>query len=463
MGTDLYWIADGGNWEDGGHWSLTDNGENTGAHVPTYEDNVFFTTSSFQSDNQTVTVSSGSFNTGIITSGCKNFTLNIVDTLTCNYEWTLDNNSIINGRFKLNNVATYNGNGVIEELYCMPYVTIKGSNTITNLILDTDNNTSASFYFGWHTNQTVQTFNILNTSVDSQAHICLLPLLSVTISHSPGSVTTYGEPVTLTWSTTGADMCSIDNDVGVVALSGSTIVYPMTGTTYTITASGYGLTATASTTMYALASTYNDSSVRYTSIVPVSGSYYIIPPTFSGLSEYTFDTDLPKPLTISNVAPVSIYYTLDGSTPTNTSSLYSAPISILPEYYTGSGIPTLVVKAVGYDSTAGDYSAVSTSITYKKVPFGIAIIVNRTDTLIEAIVSEQQGSLVTTAMPVSGSYDEIVIVQETYTEEVIVTTAMPVSGSYDEVVIVQEDYTDDPVSMSVLPISGAYWRVIVEG
>jgi hypothetical protein len=196
--------------------------------------------------------------------------------------------------------------------------------------------------------------------------------------------------------------------------------------------------------------------------MPVSGSYYIIPPTFSGLSEYTFDTDLPKNLTISCAAPK--YYTLDGSTPTNASSLYSAPISILPEYYTGTGIPTLVVKSVGYDSTVGDYSAVATSITYKKVPFGIAIIVNRTDVLVEAIVSEQQGSLVTTAMPVSGSYDEVVISQNTaYTEESMVTTAMPVSGSYDEIVIVQEDYTDDPTSMSVLPISGAYWRVIVEG
>lgn len=462
MGTDLYWIADGGNWDDGGHWSLTDNGESTGAHVPTFEDNVFFTASSFQSENQVVAVPSGSFNTGIITSGCKNFTLNIIDTLTCNYEWTLDNNSIINGRFKLNNAATYNGNGVIEELYCMPYVTIKGSNTITNLILDTDNNTSASFYFGLHTNQTVQTFNILNTSVDSQAHICLLPLLSVTINHSPGSVTTYGQPVTLTWSTTGADMCSIDNGVGVVAISGSTIVYPMTGTTYTITASGYGLTATASTSMYSLASTYSDMGIICLSS-PVSGSYAIPSPTFSGLVEYVFETDLPKPLTISDVAPVSIYYTLDGSTPTSASSLYSAPISILSEYYTGSGIPTLIVKAVGYDSSIGDYSAVATSITYKKISIGDTIVLPNTDPQ-EAISSDLP--IITTAMPVSGAYTEVVIVQDTaYTEDVpIVTTAEPVSGAYTEVVIEQEIYTEtEPIVTTAEPVSGAYWQVIVDG
>ena len=463
MGINLYWIADGGNWNDGGHWSLTDNGENTGAHVPTFEDNVYFTASSFQSENQVVVVPSGSFHTGIITADCKNFTLDIVDTLTCNNEWTINNNSIINGRFKLNNVAVLNGNSIIEELYCMPYVTIKGSNTITNLILDTDNNVEASFYFGWHTNQTVQTFNILNTSENSQAYICLLPLLFVTISHSPGSVTTYGEPVTLTWSTTGADMCSIDNDVGVVATSGSTIVYPMTGTTYTITASGYGLTASASTSMYALGTEYSDMGIICLSS-PVSGSYYIPTPTFSGLVEYVFESDLPKPLTISDVASVSIYYTLDGSTPTNASSLYSTPINILPEYYTGSGIPTLVVKAVGYESSSGDYSAVATSITYKKILAGDTIVLPDTDPQ-EAISSDLP--IITTAMPVSGAYTEIVIVQDTaYTEDVpIITTAMPVSGAYTEIVIVQDTaYTEDvPIVTTAMPVSGAYWKVIVEG
>ena len=459
MGTDLYWIADGGNWEDGGHWSLTDNGESTGAHVPTYEDNVFFTASSFQSEDQVVTVSSGSFNTGIITSGCRNFTLNIVDTLTCNYEWTLNNNSIINGRFKLNNVAVLNGNGVIEELYCMPYVTIKGSNTITNLILDTDNNTSASFYFGLHTNQTVQTFNIVNTSVDSQAYICLLPLLSVTISHTPGSVTAYGEPVTLTWSTTGADMCSIDNDVGVVAISGSTIVYPMTGTTYTITASGYGLTATASTSMYALNSEYSDMGIICLSS-PVSGTYYIPAPTFSGLSEYTFESDLPKSLTITAIGAAPIYYTLDGSIPTNASTLYSTPISISASNYTGEGTQTLIVKAVGFDGDS--YGLVGTSITYKKILMGTAIIIPDTEPQ-EMLSSDLP--IVTTAMPISGAYTEVSIDNGTYTEDVpIVTTAMPVSGAYTEVVIEQETYTEDvPIVTTAMPVSGAYWKVIVEG
>jgi hypothetical protein len=459
MGTDLYWIADGGNWNDGGHWSLEDNGESTGAHVPTFEDNVFFTSYSFQSEDQVVTVPSGSFNTGIITADCKNFTLNIVDTLTCNYEWTINNNSIINGRFKLNNVAVWNGNGVVEELYCMPYTIIKGSNTITNLILDTDgNNPSAAFYFDLHTNQTVQTFNIVNTSINSRALIKIQPLLFVTISHSPGSVTTYGEPVTLTWSSTGADMCSIDNGIGLVAVSGSTIVYPMTGTTYTITASGYGLTTSASTSMYALNSEYSDFGILCLSS-PVSGSYYIPTPTFSGLLEYVFETDLPIPLTISCAA--TKYYTLDGSTPTNTSSLYSTPINILPEYYTGTGIQTLVVKAVGYDSSIGDYSAVGTSITYKKISMGSTIVLPNTSPQ-ELISSDLP--IVTTAAPVSGAYTEIVIEQETYTEDVpIVTTAIPVSGSYWEIVIEQETYTEQIVTTTASPVSGAYWKVIVEG
>ncbi len=461
--TSKYWVSGGGDWNDTNHWSYMSSGPG-GAPIPISTDTIHFTSRSFPSENQTVNVSTGEFSTGIITSTCRNFTLKISSKLTCHSEFTMENDSTIQGTFILNNYATWNGtwenSALIETLYCMPNVTIKGNNTITHLILDTDSSSpSANFYFGWHTNQTVQTFNILNTSIDSQACICLLPLLDTTISHSPKSVVTYGEPVTLTWSSIGADMCSIDNDVGIVETSGSTIVYPMIGTTYTITASGFGFTTTANTTIYALNTEYIEEESIIVTSSPVSGSYSIPAPTFSGLSEYIFDIDLPKTLTISCAAP--IYYTLDGSTPNNTSSLYSAPISILPEYFTGSGIQTLVVKAVGYDSTIGDYSAVSTSITYKKVPFGDAIIVNRTDTLIEAIVSEQLGSLITTAMPVSGAYKEIVIVQEDYTNELI-TTAMPVSGAYTEIVIVQEDYTDEPMVTTAMPVSGAYWKVVVE-
>jgi len=75
--------------------------------------------------------------------------------------------------------------------------------------------------------------------------------LTVTISANPVKITAgQGEPVTLSWSSTGATDASIEG-IGKVATSGSQIVYPTKTTTYTITAinSVDGTMAYASTTV----------------------------------------------------------------------------------------------------------------------------------------------------------------------------------------------------------------------
>jgi hypothetical protein len=51
----LYWVGNGGNWGDGGHWSLSSGGSASGCS-PTPVDNVFFDANSFTSSGQTVTV-----------------------------------------------------------------------------------------------------------------------------------------------------------------------------------------------------------------------------------------------------------------------------------------------------------------------------------------------------------------------------------------------------------------------
>jgi peptidoglycan-associated lipoprotein len=68
---------------------------------------------------------------------------------------------------------------------------------------------------------------------------------TVTISASPESVNS-GATVTLSWSSTNAVDLSIDPGVGKVSPQGSTPVNPTTSTTYTITASGPGGSATSS-------------------------------------------------------------------------------------------------------------------------------------------------------------------------------------------------------------------------
>ncbi|MBT8220045.1 MAG: gliding motility-associated C-terminal domain-containing protein [Bacteroidia bacterium] len=51
---DLYWVGNGGAWNDPGHWSLTSGGPG-GECVPTSIDNVFFDDNSFDQNGQTVT------------------------------------------------------------------------------------------------------------------------------------------------------------------------------------------------------------------------------------------------------------------------------------------------------------------------------------------------------------------------------------------------------------------------
>jgi peptidoglycan-associated lipoprotein len=68
---------------------------------------------------------------------------------------------------------------------------------------------------------------------------------TVTLQASPTSVE-KGDPSTLSWTSTDATQLTIAPDVGTVTAQGSTKVTPSASTTYTITASGPGGSATGS-------------------------------------------------------------------------------------------------------------------------------------------------------------------------------------------------------------------------
>ena len=85
--------------------------------------------------------------------------------------------------------------------------------------------------------------------------------VTITVNPRPPTASLYADPeevfnsgdaVTLTWSTTNATSASIDQGVGSVTPvgDGSTTVYPDTTTTYTLTASGPGGSATDTATVY---------------------------------------------------------------------------------------------------------------------------------------------------------------------------------------------------------------------
>ncbi len=72
--------------------------------------------------------------------------------------------------------------------------------------------------------------------------------VSVIISAAPETIH-VGQTSTLTWNSTNADSATIDQGIGSVAVSGSTVVSPAETTTYTITVTGTQGSAVASTTV----------------------------------------------------------------------------------------------------------------------------------------------------------------------------------------------------------------------
>lgn len=86
-----------------------------------------------------------------------------------------------------------------------------------------------------------------------------VPAPTVTLSADPSTVTA-GDPTTLTWTSTNADSCVIDNGVGAAApaAGGSVTANPGVTTTYTITCTGDGGEATAATVVTVNAGTGPD-------------------------------------------------------------------------------------------------------------------------------------------------------------------------------------------------------------
>jgi len=70
----------------------------------------------------------------------------------------------------------------------------------------------------------------------------------ISFSADPSTVT-VGESSTLSWIVTDADSVTIDNGIGIVALTGTTGVNPTTTTTYTLTAANSAGSVTATTTV----------------------------------------------------------------------------------------------------------------------------------------------------------------------------------------------------------------------
>jgi Excalibur calcium-binding domain len=78
--------------------------------------------------------------------------------------------------------------------------------------------------------------------------VSAVPAPTVTLTASPQTIQA-GQLTTLQWTSTNAMTVSIDNGIGSVALTGSTMRSPAQTTTYTITAQGPGGTRSTSVTV----------------------------------------------------------------------------------------------------------------------------------------------------------------------------------------------------------------------
>ena len=70
-GSDRYWVGGSGDWNDNTHWSATPGGPG-GACVPTVNDNVFFTASSFTAGSSTITTTGNTYAKNMDWTGATN-------------------------------------------------------------------------------------------------------------------------------------------------------------------------------------------------------------------------------------------------------------------------------------------------------------------------------------------------------------------------------------------------------
>jgi DNA/RNA endonuclease YhcR with UshA esterase domain len=99
---DLYWIGDGGDWNDPLHWSLLSGGPSYGC-IPTSEDNVFFDVNSFTAPLQIVNIN--------VEGYCKNMDWTGVTNNPKTQGWSQLN---INGSLTLNPAMAFNYSGTIN-------------------------------------------------------------------------------------------------------------------------------------------------------------------------------------------------------------------------------------------------------------------------------------------------------------------------------------------------------------
>jgi phospholipase C len=200
----------------------------------------------------TVTIDNG---VGVVaTSG----TMSVTPSSTTQYTLTATS---VNGTSTSTATVTVHANPPTAKLTAAPTtITIGNSATLT---WSTTNATSVSIDNGIGTvaasgsttvsPTTTTTYTLTATgaggTVTATATVTVAELMpTAKLTAAPSSITA-GQTSTLTWTTTNATTVSINQGIGVVSASGTTVVSPTNTTQYILTATGSGGTVTATTTI----------------------------------------------------------------------------------------------------------------------------------------------------------------------------------------------------------------------
>jgi len=159
------------------------------------------------------------------------------------------------------------------------------------------------------------------------ATVTVLQPPSVSITAMPDSIPS-GAVSTLSWSSTDADAATLDNGIGPVAPGGSLPVAPSRTTTYTITVTGPGGTASANVTV----SVHRSPTVTLSAVPDsiLAGETSLLSWTSSNADSISIDQDI-GPVSLSGSAPVSpsetTTYTATATGPGGTATA-SATVSV---------------------------------------------------------------------------------------------------------------------------------------
>jgi len=211
--------------------------------------------------------------------------------------------------------------------------------------------------------------------------------------------------------------------------------------------------------------TFMDEITVYCTSSIASGTYYMNAPEFS-LTTGTYYSPIQWPITttITSDIPVahrSIYYTTDGTDPTNASTLYDEGTLTLPEFDSSDRYGTTKeIKAVVY--AGGEYSGVTT-LTYYRSYYGYvdgSYLYDDREYWAETTLQMTGGTIA------SGVYTEIV----TTGEDVVETKDLEMlggtieDGTYTEIVTTGEDVveTKDFEMTGAIIEQGKWWNPIVE-